>query len=166
VQNPQSEQTDGYHGTTLERAVKILQEGFKVTPTPEQYWGDGAYFYEKRMQDALDWAERRCAISGEKRAVIQSVVELGDCLNLDDQDHRDLVRETWENLSEKGVKTVTMAVAINALADILGLDTVRVRYESKASKLFTGARLFSRVQWILVVRNLQRILNSKICFQD
>lgn len=164
------EVTEGHHGTYLDRAKKIVAEGFKITPKDDHYWGYGVYFYESGERDAIKWAQdMQEREHGGKIAVIRSEIEIGECLDLDNQDHRDLVLEMRNSLIAKGVpeETVTTPVAINALADILGTDTVRLTYESKAEgKLFAGSRLFRRVASILCVRNLQRILTRVISYQE
>jgi len=168
----QKETTEGHHGTYLAHALRIVAEGFRIIPNPLQYWGDGIYFYESGEQDAIEWAEKRRARerSSDKIAVILSVIELGDCLDLDQQAHRELVLEMRNHLIKQGVpeNTITDAVAINALADVLKTDTVRVKRDAVygAKKLFPGSHLFGHVYLILCVRNLQRILSSVICYRE
>ncbi len=55
------QKTDGYHGTYLENAVKIIKEGFKITPNENHYWGDGVYYYESESaeKEAIKWAKDR-----------------------------------------------------------------------------------------------------------
>jgi hypothetical protein len=162
--------TTGHHGTYLETAKKILNEGFKATTNEDHYWGDGIYFYESGEKDAIQWAkDKQAREKGGKIAVIMSQISTGDCLDLDRQDHRDLVLDMREKLLAEGLaeETVTTPFAINALAVVLGTDTVRLTYESKAEgKLFSGSRLFRRVASILCVRKLQRILSSVLSYQE
>ncbi len=167
----EKETTEGHHGTYLEHALKIIAEGWKLIPNPLQYWGNGIYFYELGEQDAIAWAKKRQQRQrGGKIAVILSVIELGECLDLDEPAHRDLVLEMRNELIKRGVPTdtVTDAVAINALADVLQTDTVRVKRDavSGAKKLFPGSHLFGHVYLILCVRNLQKILSSVICYRE
>jgi hypothetical protein len=161
----------GHHGTYLEYALKIIAEGFRATLNPLQYWGDGVYFYESGEQDAIEWALRKQKRErGGKIAVIASRIDLGECLDLDEQPHRDLVLEMRAQLIARGVpeETITDAVAINALADVLGTDTVRIQRDvvTGATKLFRGSRLYSHIYLILVVRNLQKILSSVISYRE
>jgi hypothetical protein len=164
--------TEGHHGTYLEHALKIVAEGFKFIPNPLQYWGDGIYFYESGEQDAIEWAQKRRKRQNRdsKIAVILSVIDPGDCLDLDQPAHRDLVLEMRNELIKRGIAadTVTDAVAINALADVLETDTVRIKRDamSGATKLFPGSRLFGHVYLILCVRNLKKILNSVIFYRE
>jgi|ERR1700730_6459308 len=164
--------TEGHHGTYLEHALKIVAEGFKLTPNPRQYWGDGIYFYESGEQDAIEWAQKRRNQENQngKIAVILSEIELDDCLDLDHPAHRALVLDMRNELIRRGVPedTVTDAVAINALADVLGTDTVRIKRDAVygAKKLFRGSHLFGHVYLILCVRNLQRILSSVISYRE
>jgi hypothetical protein len=169
---PEKETTKGYHGTYLEHALKIIAEGFKIIPNNLQYWGDGVYFYESGEQDAIEWAKKRRERQhrSDKVAVILSIIELGECLDLEQQAHRDLVLDMRNYLAKQGIppETITDPVAINALADVLQTDTVRIKRDmvSGASKLFTGSRLYSHVYLILCVRNLKKILSSVISYRE
>jgi hypothetical protein len=156
----------------LEHALNIIAQGFKISPNPLQYWGNGVYFYESGEKDAIEWAQKRQKRErGGKIAVILSVIDLGDCLDLDIQAHRDMLREMRSQLIKNGVEpdTITDAVAINALADILQTDTVRIRRDNVAggaTKLFRGSRLYDHIYLILCVRNLQNILSSVISYRE
>jgi hypothetical protein len=169
----EEERTKGHHGTYLEHAINIEANGFKITPNPYQYWGNGVYFYESGEQDAIEWAKKRRQQErrdAEKIAVILSAIALGECLDLEQQSHRDLMLEMRNQLIKNGVpeETITDAVAINALADVLGTDTVRIKRDMVhgATKLFKGSRLYSRVYLILCVRNLKKIDRSVICYRE
>src|SRR4029077_6610832 len=172
-ENAAADVTNGHHGTYLEHALKIVADGFKLIPNPLQYWGDGIYFYESGEQDAIEWAQKRRKLQNQparKIAVILSEIDPGDCLDLDQPAHRDLVLEMRNELIKHGVAadTITDAVAINALADVLETDTVRVKRDATAgaTKLFPGSKLFGHVYLILCVRNLKKILSSVISYRE
>lgn len=89
----------GYHGCSRDAAERILEEQRFLSSTNAYDWlGEGIYFWEYAPYRAMDWAEVKCAPSGEEPAVIGAHIRLGRCLNLlDTARSRELVR-TYEQI--------------------------------------------------------------------
>ena len=64
-----------YHGTSLQNAESILENGFKISQGNDYWLGDGVYFFEEDAEMAIDW----CIAEGykkiyEKYIVLQSLI--------------------------------------------------------------------------------------------
>jgi hypothetical protein len=87
----------GYHGCDLATAQKIAagQVG-QISSTNEYDWlGNGSYFWEDSYDRALRWAQAEAKKANGKvktPAVLGAIIDLGNCLNLIDSEHLDLVK--------------------------------------------------------------------------
>jgi hypothetical protein len=81
----------GYHGCEEATAIKLVNgHDAQIFSTKEYDWlGNGIYFWEDSSSRALRWAHEK---SFEKPAVLGAIIDLGNCLNLIDAEHLDLVR--------------------------------------------------------------------------
>jgi hypothetical protein len=68
----------GFHGTSVERAERILAHGFEASRNDYDWLGDGAYFFQDALGRAREWAQR----FGSQAAVIGAEIDLDDCLDL------------------------------------------------------------------------------------
>jgi len=73
--------SDCFHGTTVENALSILEEGFRLG---SGLLGLGAYFDLESDETAWNMAEMK--YSAQKHAVIQCEIHLGNMLDLNSQD--------------------------------------------------------------------------------
>lgn len=150
---------DAFHGTSLANAQKIIGGAWKQS-IGNQMLGDGVYFFENSSTEAMIWARQN---HKPPWAVIKSRVKHGRCLQLIEARHQDLVLRVASQLKQKGVVKVTDALAINALANIAKMDTVRaVRRKRSARPFRTGSPLETGFQMLLCVRTISNILSSEI----
>jgi hypothetical protein len=158
---PTSAVTDpAFHGTSLENAQKILAGGWIPSVGEKQMLGDGVYFFDGSHSEARLWA-KRC--HKPPWAIIRAKIQHGRCLDLLEIKHQDMVLEVASRLRGKGIRDVTDALAINALANIAKIDTVRaVRRKQSARPFRTGSPLETGFQIILCVRTLSKIHNTEL----
>lgn len=163
---------DAYHGTSKENAGKILEEGFHLSTGDGQFLGDGVYFFESSELSAWVWT-RRNRIKPNKAVVFKAVVNLGKCLDLHNPEHLTIITETRDSLFEQIEDRkdselaedykLTDALVINFLANICGLDSVRVTYYQPNSPLvFEESKFNSYSQLIICIRNTDNILSYEI----
>lgn len=69
----------GYHGTSAEAARRILTSGYIPSERAWDWLGDGVYFWQDAPFRAWEWARQR---HPEQPAVVRSVLELRDCMDL------------------------------------------------------------------------------------
>jgi len=87
----------GYHGCDAEVARKIVSgdEQLFVSKNGYDWLGSGQNFWEDSYSRALLWAKEEEAKKGpkiQKAGVLGAIIDLGNCLNLIDVEHLDLVR--------------------------------------------------------------------------
>lgn len=158
---------DAYHGTSLQNAKKIVDtKEFTYNHNKSHYLGDGIYFFESSLSNAIYYAERRNAFVG----IIKSQINLGYCLNLHDREHLNFVKETAKSLEERKGSTLTDAFVINFIATKADIDTVRATYIATRSsgtreKIFSGSRFFHEQQLMICVRKKENILSYALCYQ-
>jgi hypothetical protein len=156
---------EAFHGTSLKSAIDITQGQFRSSEGKNKYLGDGVYFYEGCEAHAIKWARRNAG----PIAVVQSSIRLGRCLDLNDQDQRATLSSLASNIETHGIEksTLTDAVLINFLAQIVPIDSIRVtHHEKKGPKVFPGSRLAADVYRILCVRSSECILSAIISYQE
>jgi hypothetical protein len=87
----------GYHGCDAAVARKITSGDDQLIISNNKYdWlGSGQYFWEDSYSRAVRWANDEVAKKGgkvKKAAVLGAIIDLGNCLNLIDSEHLDLVK--------------------------------------------------------------------------
>jgi hypothetical protein len=87
----------GYHGCDEATAVKVVNGQERQIRSENDYdWlGSGFYFWEDSCARALKWAEDQFTKPEpkiKKPAVLGAIIDLGNCLNLIDSEHLDLVK--------------------------------------------------------------------------
>lgn len=87
----------GYHGCDLAIAQKIVSGQDELIPSNNKYdWlGSGLYFWEDSSTRALRWAKDEAKKKDGKvktPGVLGAIIDLGNCLNLIDAEHLDLVK--------------------------------------------------------------------------
>lgn len=158
---------EAYHGTSDARAKAIQTDGkFKLSRGPSTYYGDGVYFFENDIARCLKYAHEKCKEDEcPEFSIIRALIKLGCCLDLSKSDHEDIVRHTHKRLADaKLSQDVKDPVVFNFVAKIMKVDTIRVhRFGSRGPvKLYKGSRLFSGIEVVLVVRNVDLILHFEV----
>ena len=87
----------GYHGCDVNTAQKIITgQDEQIRSTNEYDWlGSGFYFWEDSFDRAMRWAQAESRKPDSKiktPAVLGAIIDLGNCLNLIDSEHLDLVK--------------------------------------------------------------------------
>jgi hypothetical protein len=87
----------GYHGCEWAVARQIVTGEKELLPSTNEYdWlGSGFYFWEDSPSRALQWAREQARENTGKintPAVLGAVIDLGNCLNLIDSEHLNLVQ--------------------------------------------------------------------------
>lgn len=87
----------GYHGCDAAVARKVVAGDDQLFQSTNKYdWlGIGQYFWEDSYSRALRWAKEEHGKTGGKvktPAVLGAIIDLGNCLNLIDTEHLELVK--------------------------------------------------------------------------
>jgi hypothetical protein len=90
-----------YHGCDLSLARKVVTGDDDLLPSKNEYdWlGGGRYFWEDSHSRALRWAQNEVKQKTGKvktPAVLGAIIDLGNCLNLIDVEHLDLVKAAYK----------------------------------------------------------------------
>lgn len=158
---------DAYHGTSLEFARKIVDtKEFLIDKSKDHYLGDGVYFFESSLSNAIYYAGNRNKFIG----VIKSQINLGNCLDLHDREHLEFVFNTAQSLKKRKGVEITDAFVINFIASMGDIDTVRATYIAtrsgrKREKIFSGSRFYHEQQLMICVRRQENILSYTLCYQ-
>lgn len=109
----------GFHGCALETAEAVFQgKTSLLSSTNAHDWlGHGIYFWEGDPGRAQQWANRR---HKQRPAVVGVILDLGNCPNLVQGEHRDLLKPAFESLRDK-VKSAGTSLPANTL----GKDKVK-----------------------------------------
>ncbi|HUU39677.1 MAG TPA: hypothetical protein VMW42_01920 [Desulfatiglandales bacterium] len=157
---------DAYHGTRLDKARRIIQEKkFIINRNPNHFLGDGAYFFEGSRWHAHDWARR---LWGDvDLGLIRAYINLGKCLDLNNYNHRALLKKVRIELVRRNISDITDAVVINFYATkIEHFDTVRAPYTTpEVGRIYPESKFYDYSQLMICVRNQERILKLTLVFQ-
>jgi hypothetical protein len=138
----------GFHGTRTENVASILKYGFRNSKGPQQYLGDGCYFF-----DSLEYAKENCPkyawLKQHPLSFFQAVIIYGRLFELTESSAKSL-REFKEKLEQRhdfarfleksGVSELTLAVVINEFCKFYKetnkheIDTVKVTYPKRLDK--------------------------------
>lgn len=83
----------GYHGTSREKALEIIDRGFNLSTNNYDWLGTGVYFFQDAPVRALAWAKERYS---DSPAVIKSELVLENCIDLLDIAWNPIIRETYQ----------------------------------------------------------------------
>jgi len=83
----------GYHGTSIERAASIMEEGYRISRNDYDWLGDGVYFWQDAPQRAWEWATQH---HQSQAAVVGSLIQLNDCIDLLDPRWARFLTETYD----------------------------------------------------------------------
>ncbi len=70
----------GHHGTSVENAKMILEEGFRKSSGKHQWFGEGVYFFDDDYIEARNWAVK--VKKFERYAILQSEIDAQNPLHL------------------------------------------------------------------------------------
>lgn len=114
----------GYHGCSREVAEAALSGKASLRPSTNDYdWlGNGIYFWEDDCSRALRWARKK---HGENAYVVGCVISLGNCLNLQKQDHLDFLIEAHSDLVSIHEQLATEMPTNTGGADMLCRKSIR-----------------------------------------
>ena len=98
----------GYHGCDLSLVRQLLnaETQLKFSRNSYDWLGSGIYFWENAPCRAMDWAlecQKNSRITKGKviePAVIGVILDLGNCLNLTDSRHQDVIREAYRGICD------------------------------------------------------------------
>lgn len=160
----------GYHGTSVERAERILAGGFQPSRNDYDWLGDGAYFFQDSPSRAWEWARERF---GGDAAVLGAEIDLSDCLDLLAVHWRRLVavahKDYVRQLAISGAKPPRQTAGahrldrkvINYAAEVLARDGVLVRSVRAAFEegpaIYEGSALRTHSHVQIAVREISAI---------
>ncbi len=96
----------GYHGCDQSLVKQLLsaETQLKFSKNTYDWLGHAIYFWENAPFRAMEWAVECSKNPGitkgkiEKPAVIGAVIDLGNCLNLTDTKHQDVIRSAYNGI--------------------------------------------------------------------
>lgn len=88
----------GYHGCDMSVAKSVASGKAELQKSTNTYdWlGNGMYFWEDSPDRAMRWATENQGGKIKKPAVLGAIIDLGNCLNLIDTEHLDLIKASHE----------------------------------------------------------------------
>jgi hypothetical protein len=93
----------GFHGLDKDISLRILNQEQKIKHSDNQYdWlGDGIYFWENNLARASETAKTRKNSSIKTPYVLGAILELGNCLDLLNQEYLDFLAKSYDLLKER-----------------------------------------------------------------
>jgi hypothetical protein len=165
----------GHHGTTFGAAQLILKEGFKKSSKPEDWLGDGVYFFQDAPIRALAWAEE---LFDPPFAVIEADIDLTDFIDLLDigwinwlaelhDQFVDEFRRSGQQLPvQKGGAHRADRALLNFAVEVLegeGLSVAGIRGAfAEGTAIFPNSALMTRSHVQIAVRRLSAIRDPRI----
>lgn len=119
----------GYHGTSLEAAERILQEGFQPSVKSWEWLGHGIYFWQDAPYRAYEWGQDWLAKTQGYRGpigVVAAEIELQNVIDLIDQAGMKLLRKLAQDFVVK-----PEALALNNTESLNRLDCALFNYATK-----------------------------------
>ena len=86
-----------HHGTSKNNAESILSTGFQPSVSLDSHLGEGVYFFDSNKEAAVAWAKHRKDANGAW-AVVAATVQMGQCLDLCNNEHCRLVQRMAKEL--------------------------------------------------------------------
>ncbi len=153
---------NAFHGTSVSKADVIRRDGFKAGASVG-FLGSGVYFFHggTALIRAKQWADG-CAKKGRygfPLAVIAASVELGRCLDYENEHHVELIEEIARVLRDRKRGDFSDGDVINLLALRVEIDTVKAPYHRPP---FHGSKFQVYETHYLCVRNSPKILSLQL----
>lgn len=89
-----------FHGTTLQNAENIKQNGFEERSAEGLWLGTGTYFFENGYEHARSWAERACENAGDKPAVLEAQLKIRQIIDLADRNHWPAIQKVFHDVKD------------------------------------------------------------------
>ena len=153
----------GYHGCERDVAERVVLRKDVLHPSENRWdWlGTGVYYWEGAPERAMDWAMRHC----KDPAVLGSVIDLGNCMNLMDVDSQGRLQQTYQALKTGGKDLPSNSKfchdldcnVINATCEYLAgqgraFDTVRGAFP-EGDPVFADSKILTMTHVQICVRN-------------
>ena len=147
----------GYHGCDLSLVRQLLnaETQLKFSRNSYDWLGSGIYFWENAPCRAMDWAlecQKNSRITKGKviePAVIGVILDLGNCLNLTDSRHQDVIREKSRKLD---CAVINAAVELNKEKGYPDFDSIRSPY-FEGEPIYPNAYFMEKTHIQICVRN-------------
>lgn len=93
----------GYHGCDADLARRIVckEESLAHSINDYDWLGNGSYFWEGSVDRALKWSREAAARKSSRvktPGAIGAVIDLGECLNLVESEHLEIVANAYKQL--------------------------------------------------------------------
>ncbi len=100
----------GYHGCLASRAEELLAGTMKISDWPKSkesfdWLGHGIYFWEHGLHRAERWAMAKATRSGGKPAVVGAVIDIAQCLDLNDTEGTELLGAMYKKIADEYQKS-------------------------------------------------------------
>ena len=168
----------GYHGCDISLVKQLLNAETKLKFSKNAYdWlGFGIYFWENAPFRAMDWAiecSKNPSITKGKiktPAVIGAVIDLGNCLNLTDIKHQNVIQSAYNGIvdlcekhskklpenTEKSRKldcsVINAAIELNKEQGYPEFDSIRSPY-FEGEPIYPGAYFMNKTHIQICIRN-------------
>ena len=168
----------GYHGCDLAVAEKIVSGRIQQRPSTNEYdWlGSGFYFWEDSHARALRWAHDQARKKEGKiktPAVLGAIIDLGNCLNLIDAGHLDLVKAAHKGYLEfcatsgmKPLKNKGLDFRARYLDKVVFETLHNLRKEKKEQPFDTVRAFFVEGEPLYENAGLHSLDHIQICVRD
>jgi hypothetical protein len=117
---------NGYHGTTLDAALSICQNGFNAYNKKHYWLGKGVYFFQDATALAWKWAKWKANRQNSEPAVVSVTIDLKDCMDLLDIGWKKVIMDGHRHFVEKctqdGIPVPTQEGIEEGVGAILGVD--------------------------------------------
>jgi hypothetical protein len=168
----------GYHGTSLSLAEKIVMEGFQPSTNGYDWLGTGVYFWQDAPYHALHWASQN---HPREPAVIKSRIRLDntclDLLDMWDVDNLDFWTDSYNEFTEmyhrvgKSLPTQNPDVPGKRYLDCAFFDYIRMAIQPESigtirsafvegKRIFPSSAIFDKTHVQISVINLDLIEDS------
>ena len=94
----ESIQVLGYHGTSRANAIRILNDGFRVSSNDYDWLGEGVYFFQDAPLRASQWAKEQYP---EEPVVIRALIRLDNSIDLFDIKWFATLRAAYQSFKTK-----------------------------------------------------------------
>jgi poly(ADP-ribose) polymerase-like protein len=170
---------DAYHGTDVANIDSIQKNGFRIGTGSDLHLGSGVYFYEGSKSHALTYLKQKSKDKDRKIAVFRCEISLGNCLDLNNGDHKEALRSFASKIRAAAYNSaefrkkhslvtmddVTASFIINLAAETAQADSVRASYGGDQA-LFEGCQIPSNSRLVIAVRNPKKILATHLEYSD
>ena len=144
----------GYHGTSIDSAIKIIKSNYKQFCGDKEWLGDGVYFFingisSKPDEQAIEWAIAEAWDNEKKEYVYKRYCVIKTEIKVKEENLLDLTKEegveilnylidSYENVIKRGKRTIKYAegliINLARREGILPIDVVKGNFYIKFTK--------------------------------